>query len=135
MDHLALQVRGVDDVVVDEPDLADPGGRQVQPGRRPEAARAEQEHLRVEHLHLPLEADLGNEDVARVALLLLRGERARRDDGEAAVAPEGDAAGHRADVLVAEVLGEGLGGQRRADPGGAVEDDPPRTVGHELLET
>ncbi len=71
--HLALEVREVDHVVVDEPDRADAGRGQVERRRRAEAAGAEQQHLRVEQLELALEADLGHEDVARVALALLGG--------------------------------------------------------------
>ena len=55
VDHLALQVGGVDDVVVDEADRADAGGGEVERRRRAEAAGAEQQHLRVEQLQLALE--------------------------------------------------------------------------------
>src|ERR1700745_4189864 len=43
----------------------------------PEPAGAEQQHLRVEQLRLALEPDLGDEQVARVALALLAGQRHR----------------------------------------------------------
>src|SRR6201999_4481673 len=56
------------------------------------------------------------------ALALLGRERARDVDGVAAVLPEREAAGHRLDVLVAELLAQRLGGQRGAVAGGAVED-------------
>ena len=71
VDHLALQVGGVDDVVVDHADRADPGGGEVERGRRAEAAGADQQHLRVQHLQLALDADLGQQRVARVADPLL----------------------------------------------------------------
>ena len=71
VDHLALQVREVDVVVVDDPERADAGGGEVQRGRRAEPAGAEQQHLRVEQLLLALDADLGQQQVARVALALL----------------------------------------------------------------
>ena len=96
VDHLALQVGEVDDVVVDDPERADAGGREVQRGRRAEPAGAEQQHLRVEQLLLALGADLGDQHVARVALALLGGERARDLDLVAAVLPQRDPAGHRA---------------------------------------
>ena len=56
---LALQVRLVDDVHVDDAERADARGREVQRGRRAEAAGAEQQHLGVEQLQLALLADLG----------------------------------------------------------------------------
>ena len=74
VDHLALQVGEVDDVVVDDAERADAGGREVERGRRAEAAGAEQQHLRVEQLRLALGADLGEQQVAAVALVLLRRE-------------------------------------------------------------
>jgi hypothetical protein len=42
--HLALQVRGVDLVVVDDAEPSDAGGREVERRRRAEPARAEQQH-------------------------------------------------------------------------------------------
>ena len=78
VDDLALEVREVDDVVVDDAERADAGGGEVERGRRAEAAGAEQQHLGVEQLELALEADLGHEQVARVALALLGGERPGR---------------------------------------------------------
>ena len=125
---LALQVREVDHVVVDDPERADARGGEVERRRRAEPARAEQEHLGVEQLHLPLEPDLGDQQVARVALALLGGERARNVDVVAAVLPERDAAAHRRDVLVAEQLLKRVGGERRAAARGAVEDHALRAV-------
>ncbi len=104
VDHLALEVGDVDHVVVDDAERADAGRGEVERGRRAEAAGAEQQHLGVEQLELALDADLREQDVARVALALLGGERARDLDVEAAVLPQRDAAGHRLDVLVAELL-------------------------------
>ena len=129
VDDLALQVGEVDDVVVDDPERADARGGEVERGRRAEAARAEQQHLRVEQLLLALEADLRDEQVARVALALLGGERARDLDLVAAVLPQRDAAGHRLDVLVAEQLLQRVGGERGAVAGRAVEDHALRAVG------
>ena len=131
---LALQVRQVDHVVVDEADRADPRRRQVERRGRAEPAGAEQQHLRVEELHLPLEPDLRDEHVARVALALLRGERARDLDLVAAVLPERDAAAHGRDVLVAEQVLERLGGEGGAVARGAVEDHALRAVAHGALD-
>ena len=135
VDHLALQVGGVDDIVIDEAERAHAGRGEVEGGRRAEAAGTKQQDLRVEQLELALEPDLGDENVAGVPLLLLLGQRARGDDGQAAVAPERDPAGHRGDVRVAELIGKGLRRQRRAIARGAVEDDPLGTIGHELLDS
>ena len=71
MEDLALQVRRVDDVHVDDAERADAGGREVQRGGGAEAAGAEEEHLRLEQLLLARLADLGEEDVALVAVALL----------------------------------------------------------------
>ena len=68
VEDLALQVRGVDLVHVDDADRADAGRGEVQRGRRAEAAGAEQEHLGVEQLGLALDADLGQQEVALVAV-------------------------------------------------------------------
>ena len=48
MDDLALEVRLVDDVEVDDPDRADPRRGEVEGRRRAEAAGADEEHLRAE---------------------------------------------------------------------------------------
>ena len=55
VEHLALQVRGVDAVEVDEPERADARGREVLRERAAEPARADQQHARVEQLALTLE--------------------------------------------------------------------------------
>ncbi len=122
VDHLALQVREIDDVVVDDPERADAGRGEIQRRRRAEATGAEQQHLGVEQLLLALEADLGEQDVARVAVALLGAHEARDLDLVAAVLPEREAAGHRLDVLVAEVLDQRARGPGGALAGGAVED-------------
>ena len=71
MDDLTLQVRVVDDVGVDDAERADTGRREIERRRGAEPAGADQEHARVEQLLLALLADLGNQDVARVAGALL----------------------------------------------------------------
>ena len=68
---LALQVRGVDLVHVDDADRADAGGGEVHRGGRAEATGTEQEHLRLEQLDLAVDADLGQQQVALVAVVLL----------------------------------------------------------------
>ena len=71
VEDLALQVRRVDDVHVDDAERADARGREVHRGGRAEATRAEQQHLGLEQLLLAGFADLGQEDVALVAVALL----------------------------------------------------------------
>ena len=70
VDDLALKVRLVDRVVVDDPERADAGGCEVERGRRAEPARADQEDARLEKLELPLLADLGDQEMAAVAAAL-----------------------------------------------------------------
>ena len=73
VDDLALEVADVDDVEVDDADGPDAGRGEVERGRRPEPAGADQERLRAEELRLAGRADLGDQQVAAVALLLLGG--------------------------------------------------------------
>jgi hypothetical protein len=92
---LALEVRRVDSVVVDDAEASDSGSRQIEGGRTAEAAGADQEDAGREELQLALDADLGNEDVAAVASALLCVERRRWE----AVASVREAAGEREDVF------------------------------------
>jgi hypothetical protein len=64
VDDLALEVRRVDGVVVDDPECADTRGREVEGRGRAEAAGTDQENARVEQPLLALLADLGDEQVA-----------------------------------------------------------------------
>ena len=74
MDDLTLEVRCLDDVVVDDADRPDPRGGEVGERDRPEAPGADDEDPGVGQASLPLEADLGEEDVPGVPRPLLRGE-------------------------------------------------------------
>src|SRR5262249_18947040 len=127
VNNLALQVGGVDYVIVDEADRADPGGGEVERGRSAEAASSEQQHLRVQQLHLAVDADLGQEGVARVALALLGRHAVGGDDRQALLLPLHDAAAHRGDVFVAEPLHLRSGGGR-AVAAAAVDDRAGRFV-------
>ena len=131
VDHLALQVGGVDDVVVDEADRADAGGGEVERGRRAEPTGAEQQHLRVQQLQLAVDADLGKQGVARVAVALLGGHAAGGDDRQPLLLPGEDAAAHRGDVVVAQRL-QLRGGDAGAVAGAAVEDRAGGLVGRGL---
>ena len=129
MQDLALQVRRVDDVHVDDAERADAGGREVQRGglsrarRRRAAAPSTLEQLLLAGL-----ADLGQEDVAVVPVALLGVSDRGRDPVAAFVLPAAEAAGHRHDVGVAELL-ERLGRERRAGAARAVDDDRRVLVG------
>src|SRR2546421_99056 len=70
VDDLALEVRLVDHVVVDEAHGADAGGGEVQARGRAQAARTDEQHLRLEQLLLPLFAHLVEHQMARVTRLL-----------------------------------------------------------------
>ena len=133
VDHLALEVRLVDDVVVDDAERAHAGRGQVQRGRRAEPAGAEQQHLRVEQLELALDPDLGEQGVARVAHPLVAGQAGGVDGGspassQATIPPSTDG-----DVVVAE-RGELGGHLRGAVVGAAVQDEALGRVGGDLVE-
>ena len=75
---LPLEVRKVDDVEVHQAQPAHAGGRQIQPERRPQPARADEQHFRRLELELPLHPHLGHDEVAAVAQDFLRRQRRRR---------------------------------------------------------
>ena len=122
VDHLTLKVRQVVVDVSPETERGHPGCWQVQGGRRAEPSRSEEQHLGVEQLLLALEADLCEQQVARVALALLGGQRAWHIDLVPAVLPQRDPAGHRLDVLVAQILDQRPRRVRRAVARRAVQD-------------
>ena len=121
VEDLALEVREVDNVEVDDPDRADAGRREVERGRAAETAGADQQRLRLEEAGLAGRADFGDQQVAAVALLLLAAEDDRGLPRQPGRLPGLEPAGHRGDIRVAELL-EGLGGEQRTDAARAVED-------------
>ncbi len=74
VDDLALQIRFVDDVEVDEAERADAGGGEVEGEGGAEAAGADAEDARGLELLLAFHADLGQDEVARVACDLFVGQ-------------------------------------------------------------
>ena len=130
---LPLQVALVDHVGVDDPERADPGGRQVVGGGRSQAAGPDDEHFGIEQLQLPLLPHLGNQHVPAVALLLRWGEITRHHKLEAGVLPGAKAALQRGHTLEAHLL-EGFGGEGRAIAGGAIGDDRRVVVRDVLLD-
>jgi hypothetical protein len=99
-----------------------------------EAAGADQQHLGVEQLLLALEADLRDQQVARVALALLGRESHRPLEVIAAVLPQREAAVHHGHVVVAEQLLHRDGRERGAILRGAVRDHAPAAVRHRSLD-
>jgi hypothetical protein len=68
VEDLALEVRDVDDVEIDEPERADPCGGEVERQRRAEASCADAEHLRRLEPLLPVHRHFGHDQVARKPL-------------------------------------------------------------------
>ncbi len=88
VDHLALEVRRLDDVVVDDAERPHPGRGEVEQRGRPEAAGADDEDPGRAQPSLADAAEVGQEEVARVARALGRVElgtgRHERGSGHAA---------------------------------------------------
>src|SRR5262249_42858935 len=122
VDDLALEIRRVHDVVVDDADRPDARRSQVERGWRAETTGPDQQHPRVEQPDLALLADLWNQQVPAVAGPLVGIERAWQNGRKAVPFPVRVAAGEGVDVLVAE-LGERLRGERGARAARAVDDD------------
>ena len=122
VEDLALEIRLVDHVHVDDADPSHPGGRQVQGGRRTQTAGSQQQDAGVQQLQLALLAHLGQEHVALVAVALVGTQGARGAPVAALILPTVEAAVHGDHVGVAQLL-EGVGGERRADPAGTHDDE------------
>jgi hypothetical protein len=67
VNDLSLQVRLVDDVVVDDAERANARGGEVEQRRAPESARADDEHLRVLQPLLSGHAEVRDDEVPAVA--------------------------------------------------------------------
>ena len=74
VDHLSLQVRQRDAVVVDNAERADAGGGEIFEHRRAEPARAYDQHPRTLQPLLAGAADFGQHDVAGIAFEFFVGE-------------------------------------------------------------
>src|SRR5213078_2710925 len=99
---------------------------------RTEAARTEQQHLRLEQLLLAFLTDFGEQEVPGVAVALLGVEHSRRDPVAPFVLPAAEAAGHRRNVGVAELL-QRARRERGAVTRRAVDDDGRVAVGELVL--
>ncbi len=123
MEDLALEVRLVDDIHVDDPDRADTGGGEVESGGGTESACTQAQHLGVEQLQLSFLTDLGEEQVTLVAVALSRVEGLWGLPVATFVLPAVEAAFHRDHLGVVERL-EGLRRERGADAARAHCHDP-----------
>ncbi len=74
MHDLALQIRQVHDVAVDEANGTNAGRSQVQAGWRAQAARADEQYLGTLQLELTFAADILEDDVPAVTLNFGLGE-------------------------------------------------------------
>jgi hypothetical protein len=72
VDHLPLQVREGDEIVIHDADRADAGRREILDQRRSEPARPDHQHRGRVELCLPGSADLPEHEMAGVAFDLLR---------------------------------------------------------------
>ena len=130
---LPLQVRLVHHVHVDDSDGADARGRQVQRRRGPETTGSQQQHLGSEQLLLTFFADLGQQEVALVAVALFGCQHLRNAPLPALVLPAVESAHHRHHIGVAELL-ERPGSERGAHPTGAHRHHRHRLVGDLALD-
>ncbi len=80
VDHLALEVGGLDHVVVDHADRAHTRRGEVEQGRRPQPPGPDHEHPGGLEPALPEQPHLGDQQVPGVPRDLVAGERRRRLD-------------------------------------------------------
>src|SRR6185437_4670002 len=64
---LALQIRLLDDIVVDDADGADAGRGEVEQRRRSETSRADHQHPRVLEPALAVDAQIGDDEMPAIA--------------------------------------------------------------------
>ncbi len=121
MEHLSLEVRLVDDVVVHDPEPSDARGRQVESRRGAEPAGADEEDARLQHPLLPRLADLRDQQVPAVAAPLIVVQPGRHLDGQPGPLPGHDPSRKRYGVVVSG-LGQGIGNTQRPVSVGAVDD-------------
>ncbi|GGB45025.1 hypothetical protein GCM10011492_40150 [Flexivirga endophytica] len=71
MDHLAVQVAQLDDVVVDDSQPTDSGAGQIGQHRSCQTSRADNEHAGIREFALAGHPDLGQQRVPRISLGLV----------------------------------------------------------------
>src|SRR5438309_280230 len=104
VEDLPLKVRDVDDVAVHQRERPHAGRREVERGGRAEPTGADQQDLRAQELALALVPDLGQEEVAAVALDLIGRERSFLDHRHSRLDPLLVSALKVDDCRVAQVL-------------------------------
>ncbi len=66
VEDLALEIRGIHHIRIDQAEAADPGGGKIERGRRSQRAGADEQDGRVFQLQLSARPDGGDEDVAGI---------------------------------------------------------------------
>ena len=133
VDHLALQVRFVDDVGVDNPERTDTGSGEIECRGGTQAARSNQENPCVEELALAFLTNLGDQQVPAVAPALIRGQGLWDTPRQPGRFPSTEATGHRGHVAIAQVA-ERLGAEDGTDAAGAIDDQGRVMVANSLLD-
>ena len=121
VEHLALQVRLVDHVVVHDAQPAHARRGQVEPRRRAQPAGADEQYLRLEQLRLARLADFGDQQMPAVAVPLRVGQAERHLHRKPSVLPRAIPAAQATHLPVTHLLQRPA---REEAPGaaGAVED-------------
>jgi len=104
VDDLALEVGHIDDIEVDHTDGAHAGRGKVEQARGTQAAGADEQRLRAQQPGLTFRTDLGDEQVAAVALLLLATQHHGRGPRQAGGLPGLEATAHGCHIGVAHLL-------------------------------
>lgn len=103
MQDLALQIAAVHHIVIGDPQVADPGGSEIERRRRAKSACTDQQHARTRQALLAFEPDLRQAQMARIALekILFVGRQGRAHQGKAGAGPCGGATEYRRHLRIA----------------------------------
>ena len=74
VDHLTLEIRFVNLIELDDADRSDPGCREVEQRRGTESTRADHQHLGVLQTLLPVDTEVGDDQVPAVSGDLVAGQ-------------------------------------------------------------
>ena len=132
VEDLALQVGDVDLVKVNDAQLPDTGGGQIDGGRAAQPTGANEQHLAVEEFDLPLFANVVQDRVAAVANALLGGQNRGHLERQSRVLPAAKSADERVHIGVPHLL-QIAGGKRRSYAAGTVDHQWLRAVRLMLL--
>ena len=128
MKNLALKVRGIHFVHIQDTERSYPGSSEVKRRRRTQSAGADHQHLLLKQGQLALLPHLRQEQVALIAVALLGRERRRLLPRLPFILPTTEPAGHRNYVRIAE-LTERLGGKGGPHAASAIHDDRYLVIG------